>query len=419
VRPLTAVRRYAGLEQDAVEAGRQLGVDAVLDGTTHNDRDRIRVNARLLRVSDSSQLWSGQFDTTFADLFSVYDAISGRLADELSLKLTPTEQREVKKRDTKNAEAYRAYLLGRYYAGKIGRVNFEKAIDQFKNAIALDPEYALPYVGLANTYAVMPISADFPAGPPLEAAKTAATRAIALDPSLADAYTALGWVKFWYEGDWAEAEKLYQQSIALNPNYPSAHMFYGGLLSSESRIDEALREVEVAQRLDPLSIQANIIKGHALYGARRYDAAIDDLKRTLDIDPNAWVPHLIMGKAYEQKGMYDEAIAHYRTSWANSFGSTEPLGRLGHVYAMRGDTASARGVLAELTSLSAKRYVLASNIAIVHVGLGESDQAIRLLERACQERDVRLNFLRVERAWDPLRDDARFPKILSCLRNQP
>jgi TolB-like protein/tRNA A-37 threonylcarbamoyl transferase component Bud32/Flp pilus assembly protein TadD len=419
VRPLTAVRRYAGLEQDAVEAGRQLGVDAVLDGTTHNDKDKIRVTARLLRVSDAAQLWSGHYDTTFADIFSIYDAISGRLADELSLKLTADEQREVRKRDTRNPAAYRAYLLGRYYQGQIGRENFQRAIDSFRKAIAIDPEYALPYVGVANINAVLPVAADFPSSGPSQVAKEAASKAIALDPALADAYTALGWVKFWYDWDWPEAERLYQRSIALNPNYPSAHLFYGGLLSIEGRHAESLREVELAERLDPLHIQVNIIKAQSLYQAGRLDETIDYLRQVLQIHPDAWVAQLISAKAYEQKGAYDDALRQYQSSWAHSPGATEPLGRIGHLYAIRGETAKAREVLAQLTDMIAKRYVPPYNIALVHAGLGEKDEALRLLERACQERDVRVVFLKVDPAWNPIRSDPRFRKILSCANLQP
>ncbi len=419
VRPLTAVRRYAGPEQDAVEAGRQLGVEAVLDGTTHNANDKIRVTARLLRVSDSSQLWSVQFDTTLADIFSIYDAISSRLVEEFSLQLTAVEQRELRKRDTQNPDAYRAYLLGRYYQSKLGRENLEKAIDYFKQAVSLDPEYALAYVGLASVDIGLPIGADYPSAGPAEAAKAAATKAIALDPALADAYAQLGFVKFWYEWDWPAAEELYRKAIALNPNDSSAHLYYGVVLSIEGHNAEAEREVEIARRIDPLSMQMNIITAQTYMQAHHFDAAEAQLKRALQISPNAFVPHLILGKTYERKQMYDQALEHYRISWSNSFGETEPLGRIGHLLALRGESAKAREVLEELTRISKTRYVPPYNIALVHAGLDEKDKAFRLLDRGCQERDVRLVFLRVDPVWDPLRSDPRFRNILSCTHQEP
>lgn len=419
VRPLTAVRRYAGLEQDPLAAGRELGVDAVLDGTTHSAGDKIRVNARLLRVSDGSQLWSGQFDTTFANIFSVYDTISSRLTDELSLSLSAKEQQQLHKRDTLNPDAYRMYLLGRFYQGRIGRQNFETALVYFKKAIALDPQYALGYVGLADTYNGLPIGADYRSTEPEEAAKMAASKAIELDPMLADAYASLGFVKYWYDWDWKGAEELYRRSIALNPNYARTHSFFSALLSGEGRHAEALEQARVAQRLDPLSMQVNILTGQTLMQAHDLDAAVTHLKQVLEIYPTAWVPHLILGKTLEQKHLDDDAIDHYRISWANSFGATEPLGRLGHLLAVRGDRAGARKILDQLLALSKTRYVPPCNIALVYAGLGDNDGALRMLTRACQERDVRLVFIDVEPAWNPLRSDPRFAKILSCVHIEP
>ena len=419
VRPLTAVRRYAGLEQDAIDAGRQLDVDAVLDGTTHNDRGKIRVTARLLRVSDSAQLWSGQFDTTFADIFSVYDAISNRLVAELSVKLSPIEQQQLRKRDTQNPEAYRAYLAGRYYQSKIGRQNFETAIQFFKKAIALDPEYAPAYVGLADGNAVLPIGADYPSSGPEKIAKAAAEKAIALDPALADGYTTLGFVKYWYDWDWRGAEELYRRSFAINPNLAYTHAYYSALLSGEGRHAEAIREAQLGQRLEPLSMQVNVITGQTLMQAGQFEAAIDHLRQALDVYPGAWVPHLIIGKAYENRKLFDQALEHYRASWANSFGTTEPLGRIGHLLAIRGEKVAAHEALGQLIALSKTRYVPPYNIALVHAGLGETADAFRMLDRACQERDVRMVFLRVDSAWDPLRSDPRFAKVLNCAHQQP
>jgi TolB-like protein/Flp pilus assembly protein TadD len=419
VRPLTAVRRYAGLEQDAVDAGRQLGVDAVLDGTTHNDHDRIRVTARLLRVSDSAQLWSGQFDTTFADIFAVYDAISNRLVSELSVKLSPAEQRELHKHDTQNPDAYRAYLLGRSSMGKLRRENLERAVDYFKQAVALDPDYALAYVGLANVYMGLPIGADSPSQALAEAAKTAALKAIAIDPELPDGYTALGIIKYWYDWDWAEAEKLFQRSIALNPNYSRSHIFYSAVLSCQGRNDESIREAQIAQKLEPLWIQVNIIAAQDLMLAQRNDEAIEQVKRSLEANPESWVLRLMLGKTYEQKRMFDAALENYENSWKNSSGETEPLARIGHLSAIRGDTARARDVLTQLTTLSKQRYVPPYNVALVQVGLGQKDQALQTLLRACRERDARMVFLGVDPALAPLRSDPGFAQVAACAHQQP
>lgn len=419
VRPLSAVRPYGGLDQDPIEAGRRLSVDAVLDGTTENANGKIRVNARLLRISDSSQLWSGHFDTSFADIFSVYDAIASRLADELSIKLTAAEQQQLHKPDTQNPEAYRAYLLGRYYQSRVGRKNLETALGYFRKAVTADPQYAFGYVGLADAYNGLPIAADYPSTAPEEAAKAAATKAIELDPTLAAAYTSLGFVKYWYDWDWAAAEDLFRRSLALNPTYARTHAFYSALLSGEGRNAEALREGEEAERLEPLNIQVNILYGQTLMQAGRLDDAIRVLGRTFEIDPNSWVPHLIMAKAYERKGAYEDALRQYEFAAAHSFGATEPLGRIGHLQAIRGDTAKARQVLEQLIAAAKERYVPPYNIALVYAGLGEKSRALDLLERACDERDVRLVFLNVDPTWDAIRSDPRFRAVLSRVGLKP
>lgn len=419
VRPLTAVRRFAGLEQDAVDAGRQLGVDAVLDGTTHNDHDKIRVTARLVRVSDSVQLWSGQFDTTFADIFSVYDAISNRLVGELSVKLTPVEQRGLLKHDTQNPQAYRAYLLGRNYMSRLRRENLEKAVGYYKQAVTLDPNYALAYVGLANVYMGLPIGADSPSRALAEAAKAAASKAITIDPELPDGYTALGIIKYWYDWDWAEAENLFLKSIALNPNYSRSHIFYSALLSGERRHEEAIREAQIARKLEPLWIQVEIISVQNLMQAGRYDEALQQAKGALEGNPDSFVVRLLLGKIYEFTNVPDAAMENYAIAWKNSSGETEPLARMGHLSAVRGDTARAREILAELMSMSKQRYVPPYNVALVNAGLGRNAQAIQTLLRGCEERDVRMVFFNVDPVWEPLRSEPGFAAVRNCAPHRP
>ena len=312
VRPLSAVRRYGGLEQDAIEAGRRLGVDAVLDGSVHNSANGIRVTVRLLRVRDGSQIWTGQFDTPFAGIFSVQDAIVTGLVHELSFKLTEPERQYLRKHETRNADAYRAYLLGRYQYNALRRDSMLQSIESYKKAIALDPQYALAYAGLADTYCVLPISSDFLSGPVSEAAKAAARKAIALDPLRSEAHNALGSVKFYYEWDWKGSEEEFRRGIVVNPTNPLPHLRYAHLLSNTGRHAEGRREVEEALRLDPLWLPANTLAGIFLVNAGQLDAAIVQLKRALEINPDYWVARHHLGKACEQKGMINEALEQYR-----------------------------------------------------------------------------------------------------------
>jgi tetratricopeptide (TPR) repeat protein len=260
----------------------------------------------------------------------------------------------------------------------------------------------------------LPIGADSPSQPLAEAAKAAASRAIAIDPELPDGYTALGIIKYWYDWDWPEAERLFLKAIALNPNYSRSHLFYSALLSCQGRNDESISEAQIAQKLEPLWIQVNIIAASNLMFAQRNDEAIEQVKRSLEANPESWVLRLVLGKTYEQKGMFDAALENYENSWKNSSGETEPLARIGHLSAARGDAAKARDVLAQLTALSKRRYVPPYNIALVQIGLGQKDQALQTLLRACKERDVRMVFLGVDPAWAPIRSDPRFAQIAAC-----
>jgi DNA-binding winged helix-turn-helix (wHTH) protein/TolB-like protein/tetratricopeptide (TPR) repeat protein len=415
VRPLSAVRRYGGLEQDAIDAGRRLGVDAVVDGSIRREANNIHVNVRLLRVSDSAQLWSTQFDSPFTRIFSIQDSIVTNLADGLSLKLSGAEWQVLRKQDTRNPDAYRAYLLGRYQYNALRRDSLLKSIESYKTAIALDPVYAAAYAGLADSYCVLPISSDFLSGPSSQLAIAAANKAIGLDPLRSDAHNALGSVKFWYAWDWKGSEEEFRRGIAINPSNPSLHLRYAHLLSNTGRHAEGRRKVEEALRLDPLWLPANTLAGIFLLNAGELDASIAQSKRALEINPDYWVARDHLGKAYEQKGMFEEALEQYRQSYAHSAGSTEPLARRAHLLARMGRKSEARKILAEMMAISKQRYVPPYNIALMHVGLGDKDQALRWMGRACAEHDARMVFLKVEPLWGALRPDPRFSEIERCV----
>ncbi len=303
VRPLGTVRRFGSADQDPVAAGSELGVEAVLDGTIQAANNRIRISARLISISDGRQLWAGQFDEKFTDIFSVQDSITGRVASVLRANLA---KRRVS--DTQNVAAYQLYIKGRYHILKITRPETEKAIEYFQKAIDTDPTYALAYTGLADAYRLLSLSGEMPSADILPKAKAAAQKAIELDETLADSYAVLGFITFWYDWNWPAAENEFKRAIELGPNNADAHIFYANLLSNLGRHPEALSEAEKAVELDPLNLRTAALRAQFLLHAGKTDEALAELQNTFEMDSNYWLAHLYAASAYIEKADYERAI---------------------------------------------------------------------------------------------------------------
>ncbi len=415
VRPLSSVRRYGGLEQDPVAAGVALKVQSVLDGTVQRSADRIRVCARLLNVADGAALWTDRFDEEFTDVFSVEEAISGRVARALALHLSPEEERRVTKRHTENSAAYQLYLTGRFHWSRITPPEIRKSIEFFRRAIELDPNYALAYAGLAEAFRSLPITSDVPPNDAIPQAKAAAARAIEIDETLAEPHASLTFVQFWYDWDWAGAERSARRAIALNDNSAFAHIAYANLLADLGRRDEAVAEGERARALEPVSLIINALNGAVLYYARHFEEAAARLRETLELEPNFWVARLFLGKVFTEQEKYAEALEQFARAREGSHGNSETIAMLGYAWAFAGEKAKARGILREIKTLAGERYFPHVNTAVVHLGLGEFDEALTLLEEAVPVHDVRLSFLKVDPKWDRLRGHPRFVKLLRRL----
>jgi DNA-binding winged helix-turn-helix (wHTH) protein/TolB-like protein len=275
VRPMSAVRRYTGLEQDAAAAGRELRVESVLDGNIQRAGDRIRVSVRLVRVGDGKQLWAEAFDESFKDIFAVQDSISERVAGALALKLTGEERERLAKRHTKNSEAYQLYLRGRYFWNRGTEEGLRKAIEHFLQALEKDPDYALAYTGLADSYALLGVYGLIPMRESHPKAREAATRALEFDEKLGEAHASLAAVLIDYYWDWAGAERHLERALELNPNYATAHSMYANYLKAFGRFGEAIEEAKRAQGLDPVSPSSNLTLATTYYFARQYDQAIE------------------------------------------------------------------------------------------------------------------------------------------------
>ena len=404
VRSTSAVRRYTDNEQDPVEAGRELGVDSVIEGSIQRSGERIRLTVRLVNVRDGRPLWAGKFDEEFKDIFKVQDSISEKVAAALTLKLNGEDKSLLTKRYTENAEAYRLYLKGRYHWNKRSPEGTKKGIEYFEQATILDPDYALAYAGLTDSYLML--GNDY-----YSKAKAAAVRALEIDEHLAEAHTSLAFLKLRREWDWAGAEKGLKRAIELNPNYATAHHWYSILLELTGHPDEAVMEAKRAQELDPLSLIINTSFGDRLFSARQYDRAIEQLRSTIEIDPNFIDAHGSLGEVYLQQKFYDQAIAEFQkakqaenSAWASA--------KIGQVYAMSGKTADARRIIAELEEQLKRGAASPDYIAGIYAQLGEKEQALAWLERAYEARSDLLVFIKVDPTWDTVRSDARFQNIL-------
>jgi tetratricopeptide (TPR) repeat protein len=329
--------------------------------------------------------------------------------------LTQEQKARLTKHYTENTTAYQLYIKGRYFLNKRTADGYKKAIEYFEQAIEADKAYALAYSGLADSYASLRSSGLLPVEETLPRARAAAEKAFQLDDAVAEVYTSVARVKD-MSRDWRSAETAYKKAITLNPNYATAHHWYAFSLGKKGRLDEAIVEINRAQRLDPLSLIINTEAARLLYWARRYDEAIVQFQKALEMDPNYAVTHIFLGAAYEQKRMFPEAIAEYQKAVA--LGGLLSIARLGRAYALSGQTKQARKVLNQLNEASRRGFVPYFGMAILNASMGDNDQAFAWLERGFTD-GAGDWALKVDPVFDSLRPDARFQDLLRRAELQP
>jgi TolB-like protein/tetratricopeptide (TPR) repeat protein len=410
----TSTQRFKSSPDDVPAIAGQLGVANILEGSVQRTSDKVRVNVQLIRGATDTRLWADTFDRKLTDIFEVESEIARTIAGTLQAKLSGSEQHAIAAQPTGNTEAYQLYLKGRFFWNKRTGQNLNKAADYFNQAIAADPKYALAYVGLADSYVLMPL---YGAGTPRDCypkAKTAAKKALGLDDALAEAHNSLAQVHCYYDFDFSEATKEFQRAIELNPNYATARQWYGNSdLVALARFDEAIAEVKRAIELDPLSLVINTDLGTTYYRARRYDEAIDQLRKTLEMDPGFYYARWNLGSVLTAKGALDAAIAEYQKARELS-DNPLMLGLLAHAYGLSGNKAEAMKILDQLATLSKERYVSAYTFALAYLGLGDKEEALRGLEKSYQDRaGDALRYIRVEPLLDPLRGDPRFEELVT------
>jgi DNA-binding winged helix-turn-helix (wHTH) protein/TolB-like protein/Tfp pilus assembly protein PilF len=412
VRPTSAIRRYTDPQQDPVAAGREQGVDTVLDGSIQRNGDRLRVTVQLVRVQDAALLWSGNFDESFTDIFAVQDSISQQVMRDLMVELNPEERERLQRRGSENIEAYQAYLKGLYFWNKRTKDGYQKAVEYFNQAIERDPTYAQAYVGLGHAYAYLGGHDLASQSEAIAKQRRAAKRALELDETLSEAHASLGLIAMNSDWDWAEAERKFKRAIELNPNNATAHAWYGEFLAFMGRFEEGVAEIKRGQELDPLSLVINTDVAKVYTQTRRYDEAIEQYKRALEMDPEFEVAHGLLALTYSLKGMHEEALSELRKI-KDLEKDPMNLSFLAYVYGRSGRKDEARGVLNRMESLSKQTYVSPLWMTIAYAGLAEKDQAFKWLERIFEERTTGGTIgLKVSPVYDSLRSDLRFADIM-------
>ena len=417
VRPTSSVLRYHGAAVDPLIAGRDLGIDYVIDGSLRRVGNRLRVTAQLLSISEGVTRWAEQYDEDSTDVLQIEDSISEKVAAALLPQLTGDEKRQLSKRGTDNSEAFEAYLRGRYYWSSYTEVGLAKALECFRKAIKLDPDYALAYTGIADYYNWLGVFGIRPFAETSAAAKQNATKAVELDATSAEAYTALGFATVCHDFDWAVAEGQHRRALEINPNYATAHNWYAFHLTMEGRFEEGIEQMLRTRELDPLSPSVLQALGWCYYQSRRFDESIATFKSMLESVPEFPYGLVTLSWALRHTGEVDEAVKAAEKALDFSGGGAFYIAALGAAYAAAGRESDARAVLDQLAQLAVHGHVSPYQLSLIHLHLGEREQALQLLLDAYAIRDAWVVWLGVEPQFDPLRGEPAFEGILRDLRH--
>jgi serine/threonine-protein kinase len=408
----TSTQRFKSTPDNLLEIAKQLGVANILEGSVQRSADQVRVNVQLIKAATDAHLWADTFDRKLTDIFAVESEIAKAVADTLQAKLSGAEQSAIAARPTENSEAHELYLKGRYFLGKRTTDDFKRAIDYFNQAIAKDPNYALAYTGIADSYAISSAYSDEPPADALHKAWLAAGKALSIDDKLAEAHVSMGRVLDDADLNLKEARREFERAIELNPNYADAHYSLGfNVLAPLGDFDRAISEMNRAIELDPFSVIINYNLGFCYILARRYPEAIVQLRKTTELNPDFVASYGLLGQAYEVSGQREQAITEYQRAYdldQRSGPQADPL-LLATIYALKGERAKALQQLDEGKALAQRRAFF---VAVIYVRLGDKNEAIAWLQRSYQNKDFRfIAYINVLPQLDPLRSDPRFEAL--------
>ena len=409
----TSVMRFKDTQLSVPEIARTLRVDAIVEGSIIREGSRIRIHAQLIRGATDEHIWSEEYPREYRSLLEVQEEVARRIAEQIQISLTPEDRARLASTHPVDPEAHENYLKGRYYFNQRTGDALNKSIASFQQAIARDSRYALAYSGLADAYAMLGFRGAFPSKDALSRAKTAALKAIELDETLTEPHASLAFIAETHEWDWATAEREYKRALELNPSDARTHNWYAGYLMYVGRFDDGISEAKCARDLDPLSLPINNALAGRLLAGSRYDEALKQVQKTLELDAHFAPAHQTLGWVYLHSGKQEEAIREFQNALQLSGTADADLQLdLGIAYAVTGKRDEARRILAKLENLHEQRGVPSGSVAILHGALGESNEAFAWLEKAYEERDPQLTYIKAGRRFEPLRKDPRFTELV-------
>jgi TolB-like protein/Flp pilus assembly protein TadD len=395
------------------EIGRMLGVDVIVEGSLVREGQQIRVHAQLIRAATDEHIWAGEYQRNYGSILEVQGEIARSIVDQIALNLSPEERARLASGRPVDPEAYENYLKGRYYFSQRTEDALHKSIASFQQAITSDPGYSPAYSGLAEAYAMLGFRGGLPSKDALSGAKKAALKAIELDNSLAEPHASLAFIAETYDWDWSGAEREYKRALELNPSYAQAHNWYAGYLTYTGRFNEGIAEAMRARELDPLSLPLNNALAGRLLAGGRYDEALGQVQRTLELDDHFAPAHQTLGWIYLHSGKQKEAIREFQHALELSGAEdTDIQLDLGFACAVSGQREEARRILVKLEQMHQQGITPSASVAILYGALGETSESFAWLEKAYEERDPQLTYLKVGRRFEPLRKDPRFGQFL-------
>jgi TolB-like protein/Tfp pilus assembly protein PilF len=411
----TSSMLYRDAKKSAAVIASELGVDYLVEGSVRHDAGRVRVAIRLIRARDQSQMWAETYDQPRTGLAGMQLEVLRAIGARLPLDLDVNRPALRTTGRPPHPDAYEATLRGRYLLERRTAADLRKAVEAFEQAIALQPDYAIAHVGLADAYILSATYADVPASEAMAMARREVQTALMLDERLPEAHAWLGIILSEHDWDWAGAEQRFRRAIDLDPNFAYGHKVYAEYLSYVGRFDTAIAEARLARQMDPVSIVTSSLVGIVLYRARRYEQAIVALNQAIAMHPDHAMPYLPLGLAYSMKGMHGEAVAALEKSLSLAPDSSESLAQLAHAYGRAGQVEKARAALEPLLARSRTQHVSPFSVALVHLATGDATTALDWLERAYRERDWYLCLLKIEPILDSLRQDRRFQDLVRRL----
>jgi len=408
----TSAFAFKGQNVDIRDIGRKLDVEHVLEGSVRKAGNRLRITSQLIKVADGYRLWSERFDRELDDVFAIQDEISLAIVEKLKVQLLGEDKAKIVKRYTEDPEAYNLYLKGLYFLNKLTEEGTHRGLEYFQKSIEKDPEFALAYLGIADTFANIGVLSLMPANEAFSKAREMLEIALQIDSTLYQAHSVLALIAFWYDWNWKEAEHQFEEALAHNPGYANAHFWYVWYLTAMGRFDEAITESKIAQELDPLLplYYAGAITIYAFAG--RFDEALEQFHKAIELDPNSGLAHFHMGNAYRIQKKYDEAANTFQKAIEFTTGLGWAEMSLAGIYALQGKRDKATQILEEFLEQKKKRYISSFCIAATYNYLGETDKTFEWLEKAYQERDNLMPLLNIWDAFENLRDDSRFRALL-------